>query len=254
MRGLALFMLFFLQNGKQSTVAHFKNVPSSYRVQKPSDDWHTFLQRLPETRADVLDYTGKPVKDQWKHETVLNFDVGNKDLQQCADALMRIRAEYLYAAHRLDAIGFHFTGGGFYSFSSYCQGIRPVVKGQKIFFLKQSSPVNASHLALRSYLDIVYAYANTISLVKDLKNATRFEVGSVVIHPGSPGHCFMIIDQKIIKGDTVYKLAEGYMPAQSIYVLANTKEPGISPWHHLKKGPIHTASFDFDSYQLMKFE
>ncbi len=107
---------------------------------------------------------------------------------------------------------------------------------------------------MRSYLDIVFTYAGTISLYKDLKPATNFEIGSVVITPGSPGHCFIIIDEALTnKREKVFKLAEGYTPAQSIYILKN-KSNGTA-WHDLKNGePIATASYTFINYKIMRFE
>jgi hypothetical protein len=65
----------------------------------------------------------------------------------------------------------------------------------------------------------------------------------------------MIVDTAVSgHADTVFKLAEGYMPAQSIFVLSNPYEPEWSPWYHLGKEEISTASCTFRSYYLRKFE
>jgi hypothetical protein len=175
-------------------------------------------------------------------------------LQQCADALMRLRAEYLFGQKRYDEIGFHFVSGHYYSWNDYCKGLRPKPSGNTIKFF-QSAASEKNHASLRRYLDIVYMYASTISLAKELKPTNEFEIGTVVVYAGSPGHCFIIIDETINdRGEKLFKLAEGYTPAQSIYVLRNLEENGITPWHKLKKGPIETASYRFTSYKLGKFE
>ena len=48
--------------------------------------------------APVLIYTGAQKWRQDVHAAVIDIDVGRRDLQQCADAIMRLRAEWLFAA------------------------------------------------------------------------------------------------------------------------------------------------------------
>src|SRR6478672_12642255 len=81
------------------------------------DSWEYYLQHLPISKGVILDYKGNPIANQSKQAGIVAFDVGNRDLQQCADALMRLRAEYLFARERHSAIGFHFTDGQYYSFT-----------------------------------------------------------------------------------------------------------------------------------------
>jgi hypothetical protein len=221
----------------------------------PPESWPYFLQHLPAEHKPIVDYKGNLIENQEKHFAVLNFDIGNADLQQCADALMRIRAEYLFSKKKYSEIGFHFNYGIFYSWTDYLKGIRPILKDRKMILGQSAAASEVSHSSLRKYLDMVYAYANTVSLCRELKYTNRLETGTVIIYPGNPGHCCMIIDEALVDNrDTVYKLAEGYMPAQSIYILSNPYEPDLNPWYHLGKGDINTASCSFRSYYLRKFE
>lgn len=216
--------------------------------------WPHFLQHLPTVESAVVDYRGLPVQHQEKAAAIVNYDIGSKDLQQCADALIRLRAEYLFSQKRFNDIRFQFTSGQPYSFSDYCQGIRPIPKGNQVQFALAAAPERNTHQALRKYLDIVYAYAGTLSLNRELKETNTITVGTVILKPGSPGHCCMVIDEAITPtGSKVYKLVEGYTPAQSIYVLRNPTNG--SEWHELKVGePIRTASYSFLTYELKKFE
>jgi hypothetical protein len=223
-------------------------------INYPIDSWQYFLQHLPVLKGPVLDYTGKEISNQIKHSAVIDYDIGTTDLQQCADALIRLRAEYLFGQKRFSEIRFHFTSGHLYSWEDYCEGKRPVINGNQVYFINKAKS-SKTHQSLRKYLDIVYTYAGTISLNKELKPETSFDIGTVVITPGSPGHCFIIIDKALNKdGENLYKLAEGYTPAQSIYVLSNLSDRQISPWYKLDKGAIHTSSYTFNSYYLKKFE
>ena len=257
---LLLFLLFnfscenkLLNAVSTYEVKNFASQEVRPKAIKDTNSWEYFLQHLPEKEGPILDFKGQPVSYQAKHFSIINYDIGTRDLQQCADALMRLRAEFLFSKNRFSEIGFHFTSGDFYSFDDYCNGKRPVPKGNDVVFISSSShPKNAQ--SLRKYLDIVYTYAGTISLAKELKNAAAFNIGTVVITPGSPGHCFIITDEATTSsGKKLYKLVEGYTPAQSIYVLKNTGDTSLEYWHELKEGTITTASYEFSSYELKSF-
>ncbi len=218
------------------------------------DSWQYFLQHLPVKDVPILDYTGKAIGNQSKHVAIINYDVGSADLQQCADALIRLRSEYLFAQKRYDEIGFHFCSGQFYSWNMYCSGLRPKVYGNTVKWIRVSA-CEKNHATLRSYLNIVFDYANTVSLCKELHPANSFTVGTVIIIPGSPGHTCIIIDEATAPDKSkVYKMAEGYMPAQSIYILSNPYDENINPWYHLHSGVITTASYIFTNYYLKQFE
>lgn len=228
--------------------------PALSAVKFDQHSWPYFLQHLPVIDSPIVNYYGQAVKEQYKHTGIIPYDVGTRDLQQCADALMRLRAEYLFSEKRYDEIGFYFTGGQYFPWKDYRKGLRPVVRGNSVNFVK-GARADSSHGSLRKYLDIVYTYAGTISLAKELKKANGFAVGTVVIHPGSPGHCFIIIDEKTgEKGEKLFRLAEGYTPAQSIYELRNPFSSDKTPWQSLDAGAIRTASYIFTSYELKKFE
>lgn len=224
------------------------------QVQYEKRSWEYFLQHLPIKQKPIVNYKGESLSDQTKNAGIIDFDIGVQDLQQCADAIMRLRAEYLFSQNKQSQIGFHFTSGHYYSFNQYCSGKRPKVRGNRVDFY-QTSSCNSTHENLRRYLDIVYAYAGTISLAKELKQAEDFSAGTIIITPGSPGHCSIVIDEAVNqKGERLFKLAEGYTPAQSIYVVSNPNDTKLNPWYKLERGTITTASYIFKNYRLKKFE
>jgi hypothetical protein len=226
--------------------------PSFHSTPVADSSWQSFLRKLPVRTGNVVDYTGTPIANQDKHVAVIAYDVGRRNLQQCADALMRLRAEYLFREKQYDKIAFHFTSGQLYTFRSYCNGLRPKPQGNGVDFMP-GTPRELTYTALRSYLEVVYTYAGTISLCRELKPASGFAIGTIIIKPGSPGHCCIIVDEATHRnGRKVYKLAEGYTPAQSIYILKNPVDG--SPWYELREGaPVLTSSYHFTSYYLRQF-
>jgi len=236
--------------------------PTGYTWEKAMpNSFAEFLQNLPLAPAGspVLDYAGNPISNQSEHIAIINYDVGTKDLQQCADATIRLRAEYLFQQKRFDEIGFHFTSGDYFSWTDYANGTRPIISGNSVSFSEKANE-DDSYASFRKYLDVIYNYAGTISVNKETKPVTSnaaISSGDIIITPGSPGHAVMIVGcAKDKRNNKIYLLAESYMPAQSIHILTNPFESGISPWYHLdlNSGSIETARYTFSTANIRRFE
>ena len=80
----------------------------------------------------VLLFDGQEKHNQHVHVAVLDIDVGQRDLQQCADAVMRLRAEYLWQQKAYDNISFHFTNGFPAPYNKWRSGNRIKVSGNKV--------------------------------------------------------------------------------------------------------------------------
>jgi hypothetical protein len=191
------------------------------------------------------------------YAAVLDIDVGDRDLQQCADAVMRLRAEYLYSKGEFDKIHFNFTNGFKVEYTKWIQGYRIAISGNKTSWVKKTG-VNKDYESFRKYLDIVFAYAGTASLAKELNPVAleEMQIGDVFIKGGSPGHCVVIVDMAKNKetGETLFLLAQSYMPAQDIHLLKNPNNHEGNPWYSLKVGEdLDTPEWDFTAEQLMRF-
>src|SRR5687767_9762606 len=81
-------------------------LPKDYiRIKYPDGSFAHWLRQVPlkkDTR--VFLYNGELKRNQTAQFAVLDVPVGAKDLQQCADAVMRLRAEYLYSRKQNAAI------------------------------------------------------------------------------------------------------------------------------------------------------
>ena len=189
---------------------------------------------------------------------VLNYDVGNRDLQQCADAVMRLRAEFLYKTKQYDALHFNFTNGFKADYSKWRTGYRISAKGNTVNWIKTTKE-SLSYLSFRDYLNMVFNYAGTASLTKELKQVplSQMQIGDVFIKGGSPGHAVIVVDMAIHPQThkKLFMIAQSYMPAQDIHILINRNKPSISPWYELDENAseINTPEWTFECNQLKRF-
>ncbi len=108
-------------------------------------------------------YNGNLKGNQDAHAAVIDIDVGNSDLQQCADAVIRLKAEYLFKTKQYDKISFHFTNGYDFPWLKYSQGYRVEFNGNKTNCVRKSNPSD-SYKDFRAYLNLIFTYAGTLSL------------------------------------------------------------------------------------------
>jgi len=206
------------------------------------------------TPVRLFDGTLKP--DQDSHVAVLDIDVGKRDLQQCADAVMRIRGEYLFAAERFDDITFNFTSGDACVWNKWKEGWRPNIVGNNVTW-EEKRPADHGYQNFRNYMNMVFIYAGSASLAQEMAPVpfASMQIGDVLIKGGYPGHAVMVLDMaKNPRGRTVYLLAQSYTPAQSIHVLKNPADPRLSPWYELDGGTeIVTPDWTFQASELKRF-
>ena len=109
--------------------------PSGFtRVPARRGSFGAWLRALPlrPGRPPVYLFNGRLKADQDVHFAVLDVDVGTRDLQQCADAIIRLRAEFLFAGPCADEIAFDFTSGHTARWADWRRGSRPQVSGSQV--------------------------------------------------------------------------------------------------------------------------
>lgn len=193
--------------------------------------------------------------NQSAHIAILDMDVGLKNHQQCADAVMRLHAEFLFASHREASICFRATNGTPLLWMDWKAGKRPVVKGKQIAWYT-TGKVDGTWHSFRQYLDFVFVYAGTYSLEKELVTVALtdpVEPGDVFIQGGFPGHAVMVVDvAENDLGQRIFLLIQSYMPAQDIHVLL---QPGKQdPWYPTPVGlRLVTPEWTFSPARRMRF-
>ncbi len=238
----------------QNAIVNRIAVPEGFeRISLPKNSFENWLRYLPlkAGKPPVYLYNGIQKYNQKAHYAVIDIDVGRKDLQQCADAIIRLRAEYFYSKRNYDQIHFNFTSGDRASYREWIKGYRPSVKGNKVKWYKKHSH-NQSYSNFKKYLETVFMYAGSYSLSRELKlvkNIKEIRIGDVFIEGGFPGHSIIVVDIAINKKNQkkLFLLAQSYMPAQEIHILINPSNAQLSPWYEIDFGDIlDTPEWEFD--------
>jgi len=236
--------------------------PANYeRIPLAKNTFGTWLRGLPllSKEAKVMLHNGQKKPYQEGAYRVLNIDIGRRDLQQCADAIMRLVAEYHYSKKDYAAIHFNYTSGHTIRFSDWSKGKKPIIKGSKVSFSTPNNNKDTSYKNFKKYLTNVYCYAGTASLSKELKSKKISDIlpGDIFIWGSFPGHAIMVMDvaKHQTTGKKVFLLAQSYMPAQSIHLLRNFNDTSISPWYSEDFGTqLLTPEWTFDRNTLKTFE
>lgn len=222
-----------------STILSLKTIediaaPAGYERMKVSNESFSFFLRQQQLKKNktVYLYNGKPKANQTAQYAVLNISTGNKDLQQCADAVMRLRAEYL--KNKNEVICFKDNDN-------------------KKYIWNHSKYKDWQH-----YLETVFSMCGTLSLQKQLVEQSwdQLSIGDVLIKGGSPGHAVIIMDvaKHCQTGEKIFLLAQSYMPAQDIHVLQNLYTTELNPWFKVTKDKmIYTPEWTFYANQLRKW-
>lgn len=183
---------------------------------------------------------------------VLDWDLSTKDLQQCADSIIRLRAEWAYHRNPHADIGFDFTSGHRCSWCKWRLGYRPAVLGDSVRFFPTAGD-DDSEASFRDYLNKLFQYAGTVSLYRESRPAILGDGRpAFLIHPGTPGHVIQILDcatDSTRPGQFALLLGQGYMPAQDFHIL--TAPDSSSAWHQV---PANTLAIltHYGSYSLVK--
>lgn len=240
-----------IQTTQQTTSASINTIgqiplPQGYsRVNTNNNSFGAWLRTIKLKKDNtVYLYNGQPVARQDLHYAVLDISTGNKDLQQCADCIMRLKAEYYFSRNALDKIVFT-SGNRQYSFTKW---------------LAQNSNNNIAqtdkHKQLLQFMQTVFINCGTYTVEEMSKptNIQSIQPGDMFVKAGAPGHAMIVADVATnSEGKTIYILAQGYMPAQDMHIVINPVNTSLSPWYEVTNDEqIITPGWIFQKTQLRR--
>jgi hypothetical protein len=249
-------------------------VPAGYqRIPADRSSFAGWLRDLPLKKdRTVYLYDGSRKRNQDAQYAVLDVSVNDpsispgspmsaasssKDLQQCADAVMRLRAEFLYSQNDFAHIDFYTGQGTRLNFADWLKGKRfRESRGRLVPYLAGAREPGGVRKCFGEYLQIVFSYCGTLTLQNQLvpvpgPRPDKIRIGDVIIHGGSPGHAMIVMDiAQNGSGQKIYFLAQGYMPAQDIHIVKNIYDDALNPWYPVDGNTIYTPEYTFYPGQL----
>lgn len=162
-------------------------------------------------------------------------------LLSAGNMLIRLRGEYCWSAGQTENLSFHFMSGQRYAWQAWMQGVRTVLRERKVVFRKTDSR-GCGRADFCQYLETVFRYASTYSLLDDTRRVEdgAIGIGDILLRPGRPGHAMLVVDVATnADGDVRILLGEGGMPVQTFHILQSDAD---NPWFPFsREGKIDLA-------------
>ncbi len=188
-------------------------LPPPYGAERvEADAFGLWLRQRTLAHADapVLAYDGSEITKStpWR---VVQLPMVDGDLQQCADAILRMRAEWQKETGQ--TVSFHATSGDPLPWERYQRGEDPYDAGDRIAWRAGSDQT------WDGYLTKVFTWAGSWSLENhETRPASEPRSGMILVQGGFPGHAVLLMDVAR-RADTFYFLAgQSFMPAQRFHM------------------------------------
>jgi len=235
---LAFLFLSVTNAQHKLSISNYFKVPESYK-RIATTDYHKWLINKKIKVEEVKTYDGYSINGLGEYyAAVFDYNIGKRDLHQCADAAMYFKAWYHFDKGNINKIVFTFTDGTKYSYSS---------------FLKKKK-LNNTFKSFNKYMTIIWSYAGTWSINEyDTVHVpiNNVSAGDIFVIGGFPGHAVTVVD--VIEnecGDKKIMLSQSFMPAQDHHILLNPESNSV--WFNINE--VHNTGFGFAEDNLKRFK
>jgi hypothetical protein len=142
-------------------------VPDGYtRTVEKADSFAAFVRSYPLKKdgSKVKLYNGNLKVNQDAHVAVFKLPIENEDLQQCADSVIRMYAEYFWKTEQYERISFRFADGFQAEYVKWREGFRIQPGTTGTTWVDSGANYDSSYENFKKYIRMVFAYSSTISM------------------------------------------------------------------------------------------
>ena len=230
-----------ISENKKTIYTKVKTPKEFIRV-KPHNEFAAFINNLP-LKSDKLKarlYDGSEKINDYVYIGVIDLIQPKNNVQYNGNAIIRLRAEYLYRTKQFDRIDFK---------------INP---RQDLKSFKEFAQNDFSQKKFNEFIEYLLYNYNPNTLHHHLKSVSlqEMQIGDIFVQRSqSRGHAAIVIDMATDEmGNKLFLLAQAFYPGQDIYIASNLDNEEINPWYVLKDGPILTPEWRFMPNDLMRFK
>jgi hypothetical protein len=247
---------------RDTLVSRIEVPPGYNRVEARQGSFGQWLRGLPllPKGSKIKLWHGKQKHHQNDHVAVVDMDFIGRNLQQCIDVIIRLRAEYLWSINRADEVKFSYSCcREKISWKKWRSGWRAKfvkANGRRSLEWVKSNKANASRQNFRRYLFNIMMFAGTHSLSRDMKKASEVQIGDAFVQGGAAGygHGVIVLDEAVSSsGKRIILLGQSYNPAEQLNVLKSGIKD-ISPWFYADFGEeLRTPGWTFNKDHVRRF-
>ncbi|MDR3086196.1 MAG: DUF4846 domain-containing protein [Christensenellaceae bacterium] len=247
------------------TIAQRLLPPTGYvRINAPAESFQSFLRNyaLKPSGSPVLAYDGTERANAGA-AAVLKVDLGQKNHEGPAGAVLRLAAEYLFEQSRFSRISFTLGTQFDFSFDTWAEGKTLQVDGNSVKWVSGGDSGSGRDNFTR-YLQTLFRYVSVDTLKKDMTliedaEISPIEAGDIFLGVDANGKpvCAMVADlvSAGAGGGRAMLLLEGGLPAQEAHIVQNPGDSVLSPWYEcISEGKIQTPSAELDLSQRYRLK
>lgn len=230
-----------ISENKKTIYTKYKT-PKDFIRTKPFNEFASFINHLP-LKSDKLKarlYDGTEKLNEYVYVGVLDLPQPKNNVQYNGNAILRLRAEFLYKTKQFDKINFKTSSR------------------QELKSFLEFAGDDLSSKKFNEYLEYLLYNVNPSHLHHHLISVPlkEMQIGDVLIQRSqSRGHAAIVMDMASDNnGNKLFLLAHAFYPGQDIYIASNLENDVINPWYPLKDGPIVTPEWRFMPNDLMRFK